>query len=77
MFVDTENLLQIKQQWIEQLETVEHELFIDEVSNNCYLDDSEKEDFLNRKQMILQQLEEINNKIKEKENENKKLDKLV
>ena len=76
-FVDDENLVLRRNKLVEQLEDVEHELFIDDVSDCCYLENSEKEDLLKKKQQILQQIANIDERIKDKEDEAKKIDELI
>ena len=76
-FVDDENLVSRRNELVEQLEDVEHELFIDDVSDCCYLDESEKTDLKSRKSAILNEISKIDSRIEEKKKFWNDLDEIV
>lgn len=76
-FVDDEQLEQKRREWVKRLGDVEQELYIDEVSDCCYLNESEKENLENQKKLILEQISKIDARIEEKKKIWKDLDEIV
>jgi hypothetical protein len=76
-FVDDENLVSRRNKLVEQLENIEQELYIDDVSYCGYLNESEKINLKNRKSLILNEISEIDSRIEEKKKFWNYLDEIV